>query len=212
MLPQDTPIAAAVKAYRDLDIVATPQVPEQGATFQKVDLSFADEIPMAMFTVKDARKHLAKKQLDAMSPGKAPTYGNMKYRKPYTARRKPAPLHLTNKMWDRVFMRLHAKERYPNEKDFLYKLYHNAIWTDGFKQVIGYKPNRGVILDPDTEPSENEERGDDAAGIDMFAQVLEDPPADAPLEGDAVPMDARCKRCKPYQFESKSHAFWFCPE
>lgn len=46
----------------------------------------------------------------------------------------------------------------------------------------------------------------------MFARVLQDPPpTDAPLEGNAVPEDAGCKRCKPYQFESKLHAFWLCP-
>ena len=79
----------------------------------------------------------------------------------------------------------------------MYKLYHNTIWTDGLKHVIGYKPDRGNGAAPD--PEEPDPELPDVA------------PPDVPLEGPFVPKEARCKHCKPFQFASKSHAFWLCP-
>ena len=52
-VPQDNPIAAAVKAFSDLDITAQPQAPEPGATAQRVTLHFTDKkIPVAEFGSK----------------------------------------------------------------------------------------------------------------------------------------------------------------
>ncbi|KAI9240450.1 MAG: hypothetical protein BYD32DRAFT_449481 [Podila humilis] len=147
----------------------------------------------------------------------------MRYRSPYIATQRPHPLFLQDRLWKRVFKRLHAKERYPNEKDFLYKLYHYSIWSDGLKHVIGWTARRRALAEAAAPPPPPQEEALPDIDVQVEDQIepepedendgpTEEPPAiDQVPIGDQVHPDARCAICKPYQFASTSHNLWFCP-
>ncbi|KAF9896282.1 hypothetical protein BX616_007769 [Lobosporangium transversale] len=169
-----TSVFEAVKAFAQLDVKrkVTPadRVPPALAQARGLTTVFGKDVPMALFTVKKARKYIECNALKAWIAKpvsrsiylRPPIYKHIRFmdRKPWpNIQHTPIP----DKQWDRFFSdRLHSKHRYTNERHHLYLVAHHVYQTNGIKSK--YKYNTPVSPDcrrcgTDGAPAAFESRG-----------------------------------------------------
>ncbi|WP_293933756.1 reverse transcriptase family protein [Iodobacter sp.] len=147
--PPPLNITASLEAYRQLDIQIVPP-PENRIGFRTTICN--GERAAAMFEVKVARRYLDKIDLANRIRNFSPAHNKQDWppipeRMPvrscevdFTG---PAP-HPTNMMmpavpdmqWKVAWKRFWSSARRPNERHFLYQLFHRTTWTNGFKSNL----------------------------------------------------------------------------
>lgn len=176
-----TPVTRAVGAAREIEV-------REGQNA----VIFADKIPFANFTVKQARtflmeKVVAKTAQTHKTKGQkpkdrtrwAPIFENMATQKVAVTLNGahkddgPEPEPFPDDFWTSAFKRIHSRYRHPKEVEFLWSFAHKAIWTNAIKGKFTTSAHHPTL---------------------------------------------ECRRCRiqapdaPAHIETRLHAFYFCPQ
>ncbi|KAF9576873.1 hypothetical protein BGW38_008102, partial [Lunasporangiospora selenospora] len=150
-----TIVSMATKAFASLDVKRLPAQEVCNRREKGADTTFGSKgLTVNFFTVREARRTMDQQLLEAkikkprpQAPSNwAPIFANMRLYDVFWPREGdllPLPAY-PDKIWSKFYERLHAPERHVHEKDFLYMLAHNVIYTNGIKGHFGYDKNKEI--------------------------------------------------------------------
>ncbi|KAG0302104.1 hypothetical protein BGZ99_003191, partial [Dissophora globulifera] len=169
------------------------------------DTVFGNGTSLPEFTIKAARSYIDDKiheankdNTDAKISKRPPVYAHMRLKK-VDELGVPAG-SLSEVQWDRAFQRLHARQRRPVEKHFLYQIAHNVIWTNAVKHEVTKhyqtqtSPNCRRCK-PVLPPGVTQEE----VGLTAYVANKADIPVPANIRVDLP------------AYETREHAFYWCP-
>ncbi|KAK3836038.1 MAG: hypothetical protein JOS17DRAFT_735915 [Linnemannia elongata] len=135
-------IQISTKSFASLDITTQVGTPQTGpVTF------YAGKNPVANFAVKTARHHLDRKALASRRTSRStkpisrqpPVFKYLRLKNiVMNVEGVEIKTDIPDEQWKVFFQRLHASQRYSNEKDFLYLYAHKVIQTNGVKSLYVY--------------------------------------------------------------------------